>query len=68
MYATVITDTTSHKKVSDQRPPNQFQHDIYPLVLGKLELVSASYPKNVNNDSVSPSSRVLREEDVHGVE
>ncbi|GJY36717.1 RNA-directed DNA polymerase, eukaryota [Tanacetum coccineum] len=25
-------------------------------------------PKNVNNDSVSPSSRVLREEDVRGVE
>ncbi|GJW76955.1 hypothetical protein Tco_0138637 [Tanacetum coccineum] len=25
-------------------------------------------PKNVNNDSMSPSSRVLREEDVHGVE
>ncbi|GJT99753.1 hypothetical protein Tco_1110092 [Tanacetum coccineum] len=26
------------------------------------------FPKNVNNDSVSPSSRVLREEDVRGVE
>ncbi|GKG10409.1 hypothetical protein Tco_0341809, partial [Tanacetum coccineum] len=25
-------------------------------------------PKNVNNDSVSPSNRVLREEDVRGVE
>ncbi|GKG33925.1 hypothetical protein Tco_0434084, partial [Tanacetum coccineum] len=25
-------------------------------------------PKNVNNDSVSPSSRVLREEDVRGME
>ncbi|GKG27701.1 hypothetical protein Tco_0406028, partial [Tanacetum coccineum] len=25
-------------------------------------------PKNVNNDSVSPSSRVLQEEDVRGVE
>ncbi|GJV75905.1 hypothetical protein Tco_1507489 [Tanacetum coccineum] len=25
-------------------------------------------PKNVNNDSVSPSSRVLRDEDVRGVE
>ncbi|GKB04245.1 hypothetical protein Tco_0832388 [Tanacetum coccineum] len=25
-------------------------------------------PKNVNNDSVSPSSRILREEDVRGVE
>ncbi|GJS66775.1 hypothetical protein Tco_0681339, partial [Tanacetum coccineum] len=34
--------------VSDQRPPNQFRHDIYPLVLGKLELVSASYPDRDN--------------------
>ncbi|GJR11161.1 hypothetical protein Tco_0793813, partial [Tanacetum coccineum] len=25
-------------------------------------------PKNVNNDTVSPSSQVLREEDVRGVE
>ncbi|GKG39916.1 hypothetical protein Tco_0466693, partial [Tanacetum coccineum] len=25
-------------------------------------------PKNINNDSVSPSSRVLREENVRGVE
>ncbi|GKE88860.1 5-oxoprolinase-like protein, partial [Tanacetum coccineum] len=31
-------------------------------------LCDSDSPKNVNNDSVSPSSRVLREEDVRGVE
>ncbi|GJT34480.1 hypothetical protein Tco_0924899 [Tanacetum coccineum] len=37
MYVTDITNTTSHKRVSDQRPPNQIRRDIYPFVLGKLE-------------------------------
>ncbi|GKC70666.1 ribonuclease H-like domain-containing protein, partial [Tanacetum coccineum] len=35
-------------EVSEQRPPNQFRHDIYLLVLGKLELVSASYSNRDN--------------------
>ncbi|GJV77078.1 hypothetical protein Tco_1508662 [Tanacetum coccineum] len=38
MCATIITDTTLLKKVSDQRPPNEIRHDIYPFVLGKLKL------------------------------
>ncbi|GJT16797.1 hypothetical protein Tco_0875503 [Tanacetum coccineum] len=35
-------------QVFDQRPPNYFRHDIYPLVPGSLELVSASYPDRDN--------------------
>nr|GEY51714.1 reverse transcriptase domain-containing protein [Tanacetum cinerariifolium] len=35
-------------QVSHQTPPNQIQHDIYALVLGKIELVSASYPDRDN--------------------
>ncbi|GKC11108.1 5-oxoprolinase-like protein [Tanacetum coccineum] len=34
----------------------------------KSKFCDSDSPKNVNNDSVSPSSRVLREEDVRGVE
>ncbi|GJW20971.1 hypothetical protein Tco_0031593 [Tanacetum coccineum] len=37
-------------------------------ILERPILNDGDSPKNVNNDSVSPSSRVLREEDVRGVE
>nr|GEU46728.1 hypothetical protein [Tanacetum cinerariifolium] len=44
--------STKHKerplRVSDQRPPNSIRHDIYPLVLGHLGLVSATHPDRDN--------------------